>query len=101
MYRASTPTFIFELPFALSTVQECLITFAQDEDTVIEKSLEDCDYEGSTIRLTLTQEDTLEFEEGKASVQLNVMTKTGQRLPSVTQTFKVLENLHDEVIEVE
>jgi hypothetical protein len=101
MYRASTPTFTFELPFTLSGVQECLITFSQDEKTVVEKSLADTTHSGSTIKLTLTQEDTLEFEVGKASVQLNVMTKTGQRLPSVTQTFKVLDNLHDEVIEVE
>lgn len=103
MYRASTPTFTITLPFSLSDVRDIICSFAQDDETILEKNMSEMvlDRPNRTITVTLSQEETLEFEEGSATYQLNVMFNDGKRLPSQETKFKVEGNLHDEVIEVE
>lgn len=103
MYRGSTPTFSFELPFSASDIslEQSIISFEQDEDTpLLEKSLSDCKRSGQVYALTLTQEESFLFETGKATAQINLMMADGKRLPSTEMKFKVNRNLHDEVIEV-
>lgn len=102
MYRGSTPTFSFELPFASSEVDmdKSLITFEQDDEVVLEKTLNECVRDGRVYHLTLTQEESFEFETGRANVQINLIMVSGQRLPSQEFKLKIVRNLHDEVIEV-
>lgn len=69
MYRATTPTITFTLPFDVSNIEELSIAFGQKETPysrhaklVFEKFLSDCDVDGKSVRLTLSEADTLKLE---------------------------------------
>lgn len=59
MIRGTTPTLEFTLPFDASLIAEMYVTIAQGEKTVLEKTLSDCNCSGTSVSLTLTQEDKL------------------------------------------
>lgn len=102
MYRGSTPTFTFEIPFESPEMDKrlSLISFEQDDELVLEKTLNDCEIESNRYLLTLSQEESLLFKEGKAIAQINIITVEGKRLVTQELKFKVSRNLHDKVIEV-
>lgn len=59
MYRGTTPTHTFTLPFEANQLSEAYITYAQNNQTAIEKTLSDCTIDGNKLRVTLTQAETL------------------------------------------
>lgn len=77
MYRGTTPTLNFTLPIDSAEIDKCKIVFAQYKDlvtdqlvVVLEKDFTDCVLDGTTAKLTLTEEETLKFQCGqKAFVQ--------------------------------
>lgn len=100
MYRATTPTHIFKLPFAYNDyVSKCLITYSQNGNIVFEKTENDIEANGETITLKLTQEETKLFDEEKiVSVQVRVLTKNNTALASKIQLIPVSNVLNDEVL---
>lgn len=62
MYRGTTPTLTFTLPFECSTITLLNIAFSQQGKLVLEKELSDCAVEGNKLTVTLSEEDTLKFE---------------------------------------
>jgi len=64
MYRGTTPTIIFVLPFPASDLTAVSIVFAQRGQIVIEKALTDCTCEDDTITVTLTEAETLSLKHG-------------------------------------
>lgn len=72
MIRGTTPTHIFRLPFSVET-PKFTITYAQNDREIVKKTEEDCDVNGNVIELTLSQEDTLLFDE-KMAVQVQIKT---------------------------
>ena len=100
MYRASTPTFTFTLPFDIDTIADCVITFDQDDENILEKTMDDIiiDETAKTLSVQLTQTETLLFETGKANVQVNILTAEDKRIASTIQKFKVYENLHEDIM---
>ena len=70
MYRGTTPTLTFTLPFEAATLDVLSIAFAQVVATrgkkpvvVLEKTLGDCELSGNVISLTLTEADTLSLND--------------------------------------
>lgn len=61
MYRGTTPTLVFTLPFEASGISALNIAFAQKLEVVLEKELEDCQLDGSQVTVKLTEADTLKF----------------------------------------
>lgn len=59
MYRGTTPTFIFKLPIAADTLTIASIAFCQSGRDMIVKTLSDCNIDGNTLSVTLTEEETL------------------------------------------
>lgn len=59
MYRGTTPTHTFTLPFEASQLSEAYITYAQNNQVVIEKTLSECTIDGKNLSVTLTQTETL------------------------------------------
>lgn len=59
MYRGTTPTLTFELPFESSDLTIVNIVFCQNGSILIEKTLEDCTVSGDTLSVTLTEAETL------------------------------------------
>jgi hypothetical protein len=77
MIRGTTPLHIFTLPKNISEYSSVLITYRQNNNTIINKTLEDVYVEGNTIKVRLTSEETLLFDSGyKAFVQIKTLDKT-------------------------
>ena len=99
MIRGTTPTHIFQMPFSAETLK-FTITYAQNDREIVKKTEEDCDVKGNAIMITLSQEDTLLFDEKKAvQVQLKTLDFEGNVKASnvmITTAGKILD---EEVIE--
>ena len=80
MYRGTTPTITFTLPFEASKIEVLSIAFAQKKTPysehatlVFEKRLSDCVPDGNAVRLTLSEADTLRLEcDKEVEIQLRV-----------------------------
>lgn len=84
MYRGTTPTITFTLPFEAAKIDAMFITFAQKEtpyakDSIVifEKSLADCKAFGNEISLTLTEEDTLRLK-SREDVEIQIRAASGE-----------------------
>lgn len=99
MIRGTTPTHIFNLPIETSTLKSVRITYEQFSRPVLEKTESDVAMDGKTIRLKLTQEETLKFREGVAvSFQMKVLTTDNVALATPVKTFSVEAILNEEVL---
>ena len=99
MIRGTTPTHTFNIPFDTSAVDEIKITYAQDDDVILEKHTSDCTLDGATISVTLTQEDTFLFNCKKAvEVQIRILTVGGNALASIPEKVGVSKCLDAEVL---
>lgn len=101
MFKGTTPTLIFTLPFDTSLIKSLYITFVgSDDEPVLEKAIEDCTLDGSSVKIKLTQEETLSFEEStSARVQLRVLTNEGEAMASKIYSVQINDILKDGVIE--
>ena len=76
MYRGTTPTFRLTFPIDIASIKAAYISFSQKDLCVVEKTLDDCEIEGSrVVRLKLTQKDTLKFDEGIVKCQARILLK--------------------------
>lgn len=106
MYRGTTPTISFKITseFDLDTVKEVLITlktwevektFAYSENKVYVDSL------AKTVSIGLSQEDTLEFEDGTVEVQMRLLDDSDVAYASEIYEVEIERILKDGVIKVE
>lgn len=79
MFRGTTPTLTFTLPFSVVNIDNAYVTFAQSGAVVIDKPLEDLQLDGNTITVTLTQEETLSLREN-TSVEMQVSIRDGEKV---------------------
>lgn len=100
MFRATTPTHIFALPFDTSSLQKVQVTYTNEEkDIILQKTGEDCVLDGKDIKVELTQEETLLFEpERRVLIQLRVLTKSGKAMASSIYRKLARECLCEEVL---
>lgn len=102
MRRGTTPTITFNLPFDVSTVRNCEVYFAQNDELLVTKSMEDCVLSGQTLATTLTQAETLSFnEEEKLEVQARFVFTDGSVDATNVIKQKVKEILKDGEIDVD
>lgn len=59
MFRGTTPTFTFKLPFQASTLTAAVVSFRQLGGVSIDRSLADCTVSGDTLSVSLTEAETL------------------------------------------
>lgn len=99
MKRGSTPTHKFVLPFAVDQVDEVEITYQQKDEEILKKYKKDCVLEDRTVSVTLTQEESFEFtEDVNVEIQVRVLTKGGEVLPSNIICVSCDRCLSDEVL---
>lgn len=72
MYRGTTPTLYFTMPFDSTGISQLYITFNQEGKYVLEKTLGDVTYTDKRIELKLTQTDTLQIKSGAIQMQIRV-----------------------------
>lgn len=99
MIRGTTPTHIFRLPFDTSLIDEVRIIYSQNDEQILVKETVDCNLDGNTISVTLTQEDTFKFDCKKCvQIQVRVLTAGGEALASKIKHINVEKCLDNEVI---
>ena len=102
MRRGTTPTITFNLPFDVSTVRNCEVYFAQNDELLVTKAMEDCVLTGTTLAVTLSQAETLSFdEEEKLEVQARFVFTDGSVDATEIIKQKVKEILKDGEIDVD
>lgn len=90
MRRGTTQTLTFNTGLDLSRVDLLDISFAQHDEVVVSKSLEDCTIDGQTIIVNLSEDDTLKFDSRKNPVQMQLRIGIGEaRLASGQMYMKV------------
>lgn len=83
MIRGTTPTLEFVLPFDTSILVNAYVTFEQNGELVLEKTLEDCVCQENMISVKLTQEETLKLTSGSITeIQIRAKTADGDALAS-------------------
>lgn len=63
MYRGTTPTLKFELPFSIEEATKIYVTFVQEGRTIFEKQKSNLTIEGNLIEVKLSQGETLQLKE--------------------------------------
>ena len=84
MIRGTTPTFLWNLPFQSSLIKsaEIILKYSDaNKEILIEKTKDDCILGETSIAVTLTQEETLQFPaQASVFVQLRVLLNDGTAL---------------------
>lgn len=105
MYRATTPTHTFKLPIEADTCSIIRVTYKQGQNKLKKEknSGETSDgmtIDGRNVTVVLTQEETLQFEEGKTvTIQLRALTNAGAAFQSQKWRLPVEGALDEEVLE--
>ena len=98
MYRASTPTHYFQLPYGPEEIKEIWLTYSQNGENVLRKTKADLTYNDGVWSIRLTQEETKKFSDVYAAAQIRVLLKNGDSFPSVKFRLVVHDVLDDEVM---
>ena len=102
MRRGTTPTHTFNLPFSTGLIAALRITYVQNGEIVLNKTEKDVEAGESSIAVTLTQEETLQFKENRmVEVQMKVLTTGGDLLATDVYTVHPLCILDEEVLRVD
>ena len=99
MTRGSTPTHTFKCALDPELIYKVRVLYAQNGKLVLRKENADCTIDGQNVSVKLTQEETLAFREGLVEIQLRVLTRGGDSIPSKVHTENVAKLLEDEVFE--
>ena len=102
MYRGTTPTHTFDIPFLSTELSELTISYLQDGKVVLQKSLEDCIVEDYVVKVTLTKADTCEFKHTfPVMVQLQITTTGGKTYVDNVSTFNAKRNATIDAMDTE
>ena len=99
MRQGTTPTHTFTIPFDASAAAEVRVTYSVGGRVILRKETEDCQMDGTTVRVKLTQEETLRFPAGHwFSAQLRALTTDGESMVSKIMREPVDPCLDSEVL---
>lgn len=78
MYRGTTPTLEFELPFECCEMIKCHIAFSQNGEVVLEKTMNDCLQNGKLLSCKLSEEDTLKLDCSESILEIQLRVQCGE-----------------------
>lgn len=105
MYTATTPTFTWRFADTLDMTQatDMVATIKSEKSGFkLNKVMEDLDITEHAVSVFLTQEETLKFPAGDATIMLNWIYDEGNKIKRACTketTIKVNKNLYNEVME--
>lgn len=98
MRRGTTPTLVINIKgIEMSDIAEWYVTLAQD-GVQMTKTTEDITIEDETLKIPLTQEETMQFTAGEVSIQIRAKTTEDVAIASAIQTIGIDRILYNEVI---
>lgn len=99
MYRGETiTTTITGFPIPVSEIQNLYIVFKNGFQTLLEKTLADCEILEDSVQFRLSQEESLLLSKGTIKRSAIVITKDGSRFESKSSPFVCNETVKDEVL---
>lgn len=96
MYRATTPTHIFTLPFNTDAIDKMLLIYSQNGKQIISKTESDVLFDDNRVIVSLTQEETKRFAHYSAEVQMRIRDTDRIVKASNIITINVFNVLNDE-----
>lgn len=100
MYKTTTPTHSFTLPFTVSNIDKLMLTYKQGDKT-LDFDESDVTMNNKTVSIKLTQEQTALFEGGKdVLVQMKILTTSDTVLASNMIKLKVNNVLNNTEFEI-
>lgn len=99
IYRGTTHSFEFDMETDLSEVSVMWVTLSQNGIERVTKETEDVVIDGQTIKVNLTQEDTLALKPNRtAKIQIRILLNDGTAEITETIEREVHDCLKDGVI---
>ena len=99
MYRGTTPTLTFTLPFEVEQISKISLVFFQSHKLVFEKTKEDFTFEGNNLILKLTEKETLQFNASSNPVEMQFrVLVNGDVIASKIMKVEVKRILCEEVL---
>lgn len=100
MFKGTTPTHTFEVDIDTSLIKTVKITYTQKDKEILVKRTEDCSIGEGVITTTLSQKDTFLFKEDVwVTVQLRILTLSGDAFASAPMMMSVGKCLDEEVLQ--
>lgn len=100
--QGTTPTHQFALPFSDSLISDLSITYSENGEVIVKRTLEDCEINNDIVSITLTQQESLSFTPNSiVEVQLKLATNTGSVLASPKYRIGVESALDTEIMTIE
>jgi hypothetical protein len=100
MRRGTTPVHSFTLPMDTSTIKKLRVTYAQQGGTILTKTEEDVVLAGNTVKLQLTQTETLKFRcTCDVLIEIKILTHAGDAQSSDILRVSVESCLCEEELE--
>lgn len=97
--QGATPTHKFKIPYPSDFVDSVIVTYAQNDEIVLNKEGDEVTVEDNAILVELTQEETLKFYESRdVHIQVKVKARNGKVIPSNIIYASVAEVLNREVM---
>ena len=99
MRRGTTPLYTLTLSVPIELISKLRINWAQNGEILLTKKETDCNINGNTVSVKLTQEETLSFCEAfTTEIEVHVLTTGGESLRSKIMYDAVLRGLSEEVL---
>jgi hypothetical protein len=93
--RGTTPTITINVKsdIDLTKVAESWVYIAQNKRVAVDKKIEDVtiDANAHTMKVTLTQDDTLGLKEGSAYFQIRLLMTNGTALACIAKSISIIE----------
>ena len=100
MYRGTTPTITFTLPFDGGRITALHLCFAQQGEVILEKTLGACKVEKNMLQVSLTEQETLLFDAKRGMVEMQLRIGCGDaRMASNIMQISVERILKDGCLE--
>lgn len=98
--RGTTPEHEFGLPYPKDTIDKIYITYGQNGKSLFIKSKNDCVIDNEKIKVSLTQEETLQFNAKKhLYIEIKIRLNNGKIVQTETPiVLKVIDTMNEEVI---
>ena len=99
MIQGTTPTIALHLPLPVSTVAEAEFVLADYNGAILRKwMLSEMETDGTTLRIGLTQEETLQLDPTLHKCQLRIKTTEGKVMATKVMSLSVSDLISEEVI---
>ena len=102
MYRVTTPTHTFTLPMDPADCQEIQVSYKQGNVELV-KHYQDNTFppgmsiDGNNVVITLTQQETAQFQKGRAFAQIRVLMG-GKVMASQKMSVSVFDVINEEIL---